>query len=183
MPIRESAPLCLTRTLAGEGSKRLGVDHRPRPAYWALGRSFASRPVRKWLWGSAARGSQLWGKEKRRIFSSVTMSGNAPDASSATSSVLVRTGARTGPDRLHLQQTGPSMSGADASSVALTKMAHSQAVSACVPVAAKPGRWQPSPKRSHRGMRHSPSRQATLCRIGASRNASSGPWRDSRDRS
>src|SRR2546427_9950199 len=31
MPIRESAPLCLTRALAGEGPPRLGVDHRPRP--------------------------------------------------------------------------------------------------------------------------------------------------------
>src|SRR3972149_2656489 len=28
MPIRESAPLCLTRTLAGAGPTRLGVDHR-----------------------------------------------------------------------------------------------------------------------------------------------------------
>src|SRR5687767_10404439 len=27
--IRECAPLCLTKTLAGAGSKRLGVDHRP----------------------------------------------------------------------------------------------------------------------------------------------------------
>src|SRR5439155_231260 len=29
MPIRESAPLCLTGTLAGGGSMRLGVDRRP----------------------------------------------------------------------------------------------------------------------------------------------------------
>ncbi len=29
MPIRESAPLCLTRTLAGGGSTRLGADRRP----------------------------------------------------------------------------------------------------------------------------------------------------------
>lgn len=27
MPVRECAPLCPTRTLAEEGSKRLGVDH------------------------------------------------------------------------------------------------------------------------------------------------------------
>ena len=29
MPVREYAPLCLTRTPAGGGSSRLGVDRRP----------------------------------------------------------------------------------------------------------------------------------------------------------